>query len=71
MPDLSSFLLKYKTLVDGMLRDGLYFEARNVIIRERYFDLIRDGLKGCDAIEKLADIYRLSERHITRIVYEK
>lgn len=71
MPDLSSFLLKYKTLVDGMLRDGLYFEARNVIIRERYFELIQSGLTGLEAQLKLADIYRLSERQIKRIVYEK
>ena len=71
MPDLSSFLSKYKVLVDGMLRDGLFFEARNVIIRERYFELIREGMTGLKAVEKLADIYRLSEVHIKRIVYEK
>ena len=71
MPDLSSFLTKYKTLVDGMLRDGLYFEARNVIIRERYFDLIRDGMIGIKAIEKLAGEYRLAEQTVRNIVYEK
>ena len=71
MPDLSSFLLKYKTLVDGMLRDGLYFEARNVIIRERYYEMIQSGLTGLEAQAKLASEYRLSEIMIKKIVYEK
>jgi len=71
MPDLSSFLLKYKTLVDGMLRDGLYFEARNVIIRERYFELLQSGMTGLKAMEKLGEDYRLSWKAIQKIVYEK
>lgn len=71
MPDLSLFLTKYKTLVDSMLRDGLFFEARNVIIRERYFELIREGMTGLKAIEKLAEDYRLAEQTVKNIVYEK
>lgn len=70
MPSIQLFLDKYRVLVDSMLRDGLFFEARNIIIKERYFELLRSGLSGVKAIEKLANDYRLAYKTIKNIIYD-
>ena len=68
---LESFLEKNRELVDRMLKDGLFFPARDKIIKEEFDKLLSDGVKIGKAIEKLSITYNYSIETIKKIVYQK
>ena len=68
---LESFLEKNRELVDRMLKDGLFFPARDKIIKEEFDKLLSDGVKIGKAIEKLSITYNYSIDTIKKIVYQK
>ena len=68
---LESFLEKNRDLVDRMLKDGLFFPARDRIIKDKYVELLSNGVKSYEALEQLSIAYNYSIETIKKIVYQK
>lgn len=70
MPELEDFLNEYHNVVDKMLKTGLFYPARDKIIKDRYIKLL-PNMRTKAIIEQLAVEYKLSESTIKDIIYRK
>ena len=69
--ELETFLAENYELIDNMLKSGLFYPARDVIINDAYSKLLSNGVKSYEAMEQLSITYNYSIDTIKKIVYQK